>query len=60
MGVEERIEGLKEDRDFTGRPTESTNLNHWGFPEIEPPTKEGAWAGPSTTPQTHICNICAV
>ena len=34
-----KIEGLEEDRDFTGRPTESTNLDSWGIPETESPTK---------------------
>jgi hypothetical protein len=30
----------EEDRDFTERPKESTNLEHWGLLEIEPSTKE--------------------
>jgi hypothetical protein len=35
-----RIEGLDKDREFTERPTKSTNLNPWGLPETEPLTKE--------------------
>jgi hypothetical protein len=34
-----RTEGPEEVRDFTGRPTESTNLDTWGLPETEPPTR---------------------
>jgi hypothetical protein len=41
-----RIEGPKEDRDSTGRPTESTNLDPRGLLETEPPIKERAWTGP--------------
>jgi hypothetical protein len=33
------IIGPEGDRNSTGRPTESTNLNTWGF-HSEPPTKE--------------------
>jgi hypothetical protein len=40
-----RTEGPKENKDSTGRPTESTNLNPWWFPETEPPTKEQTWTG---------------
>jgi hypothetical protein len=43
--VRRRTEGPEEDRDFIGRPTESTNLDPCGLPEIESPTKEQAWAG---------------
>jgi len=40
--VEERSRGPKrwKDGDFTGRPPESTNLDPWGLPETESPTKE--------------------
>ena len=38
-------EGLQEDRNSTGRPTESTNLHPRGFPEPESPIKEQAQAG---------------
>jgi hypothetical protein len=38
--------GSEEERDSIGIPTESTNLDAWGFPETEPPTKEQAEAGP--------------
>ena len=41
-----RIEGPEEDRDSTGRPTESTNLDLWGLPESESLTKEHTQAGP--------------
>jgi hypothetical protein len=38
-----RIEGPKEDRDSTARPTESTNLDSWGLPELnkQPKSKLG-------------------
>jgi hypothetical protein len=32
--------GHKEDKDSTGRPTETSNLDTWRLPEAEPPTKE--------------------
>jgi hypothetical protein len=38
--VRRRVEGLKDDRDSTGRSTESINLDCWGLPETESPTKE--------------------
>jgi hypothetical protein len=38
--VRRRIEGPEEDRDSTRRPTEPTNLDPWGLPDTEPPTKE--------------------
>ena len=47
-----RTEGPKEDRDSTERPIESNNLDPWGLPETEPPTKEGAWARHGST--THM------
>ena len=46
------IEGLEEDRDSTGRPTQSTNLNPWGLPETGSPTKEQAQAEPR--PPAHM------
>lgn len=30
-----RSEGPKDDRDFKGRPTESTDLDPWGLPETK-------------------------
>jgi hypothetical protein len=44
--VGRRTERPKDERDYTGRPTQSTNLYIWGFPENESPTKEGAWTEP--------------
>lgn len=41
-----RIEGPKEDKNSTRRPTNSTNLDTCGLPEIEPSTKEHTRAGP--------------
>jgi hypothetical protein len=35
-----RIGGRIEKANSTGRPIESTNLDPWGLPETEPPTKE--------------------
>ena len=40
-----RIEGTREVKDTTGKPTESTNLDPWELPETEPPTKEHTQAG---------------
>jgi hypothetical protein len=40
MRVWERNEGPEEDKNSTGRITESTNLNLWGCPETEPSTKK--------------------
>lgn len=31
--------GPEEDRNSTERPAESTNMDHWGLPETEPPTQ---------------------
>jgi hypothetical protein len=45
------IEGPEGDRNVTGKPTESNNLNPWVLTETEPPTKEHTWAGPRTTAQ---------
>ena len=36
------IEGLESDKDSTGRPTESTNLDSWGLLETDPPKRERA------------------
>jgi hypothetical protein len=38
-----RIVGPEGDRNSTGRPTESTNLDTLGFSEYEPPNKEHIW-----------------
>jgi hypothetical protein len=40
------------DRSFTGRPSESTNLDSWVLLESEQPTKEHTLAG--TRPLTHM------
>jgi len=40
------IKGPDENWDSTERPTESINLEPWGLPKSEPPTKEHIWAGP--------------
>jgi hypothetical protein len=40
--VGRKLEGPEEDRDSTGRPTESTNLKPWWLPETESPTKKQA------------------
>jgi hypothetical protein len=42
-----KIEGPEQDRNSTGRPTESTNMDPWGISEAEPPTKEYPGAEPS-------------
>jgi hypothetical protein len=41
-----RLVGPGRDRDPTIRPRASTNLEPWGLPGTEPPTKEPAHAGP--------------
>lgn len=41
-----KIEGLEENSDSTGQPTESTNMDAWGLPQTESPTKKQAQAGP--------------
>jgi hypothetical protein len=38
--VERNIEGPKEYRNSTGKPTESSNLDSWGFTETKSPTTE--------------------
>ena len=38
--IEERTVGPERDRNSTGRPTESTNLDPWRLSETEPTTKE--------------------
>jgi hypothetical protein len=38
--VGRQIKGIKGDGTPTGRPTLSTNLDPWEFPEPEPPTKD--------------------
>ena len=45
--VGKKIEGPEEDRDFIGKPTESTNLDPWGLPETESPSKQHTKAEPS-------------
>ena len=43
--VRGRIEVPEGNRNFTGRPTESINLDPWGLSETEPPTKEHTQVG---------------
>jgi hypothetical protein len=38
------IEGPEEDRNSTGKPTESSNLDTWGFSVTQPLAKEHTWA----------------
>jgi hypothetical protein len=38
--VEERIDGAREVKDTTRKPTELTNSGSWRLTETEPPTKE--------------------
>ena len=52
-----RTEGPEEDRASKGRPPESTNLDPWGLPETELPTKEQTWAGPILPPQEYGANV---
>jgi hypothetical protein len=40
LGAEKKIETTEEDREPTEKPTMSTNLDSWGLPETEPPTKD--------------------
>jgi hypothetical protein len=47
MVFREFLEELgKDDRNFIGRPTESTTLDSWGFTETKPPIKVLAQAVP--------------
>jgi hypothetical protein len=52
--VEELREGSRDPK-RTGTPRESTNLDPWGFPATELPTKEVAWARPRTP--TFVANV---
>jgi hypothetical protein len=40
-----RIEDGEGNRDSTGKPTDSTNLDPWQLSETEPLAKELIWAG---------------
>ena len=57
MKVGGRIEKPKEDRDSLARPTVLTNLDPWGLPETEPPTKEHAQAGPCHSTPTYVTDV---
>jgi len=46
--------GPEGDKNSTGRPTESTNLESWGS-QNEPPTKEHIWAG--LTPCKYVADV---
>jgi hypothetical protein len=43
--VRGRTEGDEEDDNTFRRPTVSTNLDRWEYPETMPTTKEHPWAG---------------
>ena len=45
--VRERIEGTEGDCNAIARPTVSTTLDPWEFPETKPPTKEQTGVGQS-------------
>jgi hypothetical protein len=47
--VGDRIEWVREVKNATRRPTESTNLCPWELTVTEPPTREHSGAGPSMT-----------
>ena len=49
--------GQKWDRNSTGRPTESTNLDSSGFQESLPPIKEHTWAGPARPPHPYVADV---
>jgi hypothetical protein len=40
-----RIKAPEGDRNSTGKPIKSTNLDFWGLSETKPPTKEHTRAG---------------
>jgi hypothetical protein len=50
-----RIWDSRENRNVTGRPTKSTNLDPWRLLETEPTIKEHAEAGPRIS---HILSRC--
>jgi hypothetical protein len=51
--AEGRIEGPKEDRNFTGSLSVSPNIDFWGLSVTELPTTEHRKTGPRTL---HICS----
>jgi hypothetical protein len=51
-----RISGPKGDRNSTGRPTESTNLDLWQISQSESPAEEHTWAGPRPL-CTHVADV---
>jgi hypothetical protein len=51
-----RIEEPGGDRDSTGRPTDSTNLDSWRLSETKPPIKEHTRARPSHS-HPHACAV---
>jgi hypothetical protein len=54
----ERIDSPEGDRNSTRRPTESTNLDPWGFWETEPPAKEHTQSRSSSSPPpTHVADV---
>ena len=55
-GVGGRIEEPKGERDSIRRPSELTELDPWGFPETEPPTKEYIRAVPRP-PCTNVVDV---
>ena len=59
--IRERIEGPQGNGNPTGKPTVTTNLDSWEFPETEPPTKEHTQAGPRLPhPRTQVAEGCHV
>ena len=57
-------EGLKEQKETTGRATVSTNLDTWELPETNPLGKGHTWAGPFPPalhpPHTYVAEDCLV
>lgn len=53
-----KIEEPGGNKNSTRRPSTSTNLYIWGFPETEPPAKEHTRAGPSPWhPYTYVLHV---
>ena len=56
-----KIEGAREVKYITRRPTEPTTLSPWGLTETEQPNKEHAWTGsllPDEASRLLIYHLC--
>jgi hypothetical protein len=56
-GIRWRLEEAEDEDNPIERSAVSTNLDTWGFPDTEPPTREDTGAGWSQTLKRHIWDI---